>query len=411
MAMKNIDRFWTTSGRIDDFAFEKVSPNDFEKSLGYLKGVTGGSLTFGYSTDLKVSGSIDVSTTSFVESCIIRVHYRPRLSNTQKKDIILGTFFAYTGNMKFDKGRYTGTIELISTLARYTDDELQKNFTIGKNKTYKNELKRLLTNESQGGKYKFGTNVSDKKCTSALLTEMGKPTMEVIQKIASGLGARVDVNKYGTMVLEKYIAPSKRTCTLKLPTGKYSVTMPAVEIAEPKSDMPNRVAYRCEVSYKANVYVLDKNGKKVKYTSGANKGKYKTKTETKKILVTGKAVVSKNSPLHYGNRGRWVTQTFEYKKTLSASKVNTTAKLDAEIAKIQKEANNKAASKLSSLTSGSRRYTIECYYLPIQCGQVVQFEHIASGMKLHVQAMVESIELDLSVGAKMKVTLRHIRKV
>lgn len=407
---KQIDTFWTTSGRIDTFAFELVSPNDFNKSLGWLSGVTGGKLTFGFDTDLKVSGSLEISTSKYVENCIIRIHYRPRLSESQKKDITLATCFGYVGKMNFDKGRYYGTIDLVSNLARYTDDNLQNNFTIGKNKTYKNELARLLKNESQGGKYRF-VSVSDKKCTSAVAFEKNKPTMEVIQAIADGLGARIDVDELGRMVLEKYITPSKKSCTVKLPTGKYSVTLPNVEIEENSSELPNRVAYHCEVSWKQTVYVLDKKGNKVKYTSGKNKGKYQTKTVNKKKTIVGKAQVKSSSPLHYNKRGRWNTQVFSYNKTLSAVKVNGTDKLNAQLEKIKKEANNKAASKLSSLTSVTKKYHIECYYLPIKCGQVVEFEYIASGIKLHVQAMVMNIEMDLAVGAKMKVTLKHVRYV
>lgn len=407
----NVDLFWTTSGRVDTFEYEMVSVNDFNKSLGFLSGVTGGKLTFGYDTDLKVSGSLDVSSPKYIDSCVLKIHYKPKLSESQKKDIILCTCFANTSKMTFDKGRYYGTIDLVSALARYTDDVLQANFTIGKNKTYKNELARLLSIESQGGKYKFNSDVSDKKCSSALLFENNKPTMEVIQAIASGLDARVDVDSHGVMYFEKYFAPSKKNCTLKLPTGKYSVTMSNVDIEDSKSDMPNRIAYQCEVSWKQETYVLDKKGNKQKYTSGDKKGKYKTKTENKKQVVVGKAQVTNSSPIHYNKRGRWVTQVFSYTKELSASKVNTTAKLNAELDKIKKEADNKAAKKLSSLTAGSKNYIIDCYYLPIQCGQVVEFEHIASGIKLHVHAMVTNIEMDLSVGARMKVTLKHVRSV
>lgn len=408
---QEVDRFWTTSGRIDTFEYEMVAANNFNKSMGFLSGVTGGKLTFGYDTDLKVSGSLEISTTEFFENCVIRIHYKPRLSASQKKDIVLATCYAYTGKMTFEKGRYHGTIELVSILSSFKDDVLQSNFTIGKNKTYKNELARLIKATAPNIKYKFVSGVKDKKNTSAVLTERNKPPMDVIQIIADGLDARVDVDPYGTLVLEKYYAPSKKTCTLKLPTGQYSVTLPKVEMEENTPEMPNRIAYHCDVSWKQTVYVLDKKGRKQKYTSGANKGKYQTKTETKKKTIIGKAVVKTSNPLHYNNRGRWVTQVFTYSKTLSAVKLNETAKLNAQLDKIKKEADNKAAKKLSSLTSGIKRYTIECFYLPIVCGQVVEFEYIASGIKLHVQAMVENIELELGVGGKMKVTLKHVRKV
>ena len=407
----DIDRFWTTSGRVDSFEYVIVNPNNFDVPIGTLEGVTSGKLTFGYETDLKVSGSLEVSSASMINDCVLRVHYKPRLSDGQSKNILLGTFFAYADSIKFDKGRYSGTLELVSMLARYTDDVLQNNFTIGKNKTYKNELKRLLAAESSGGKYKFDNNLADRKNASASSFERNKQTMEVIQAIADGLGARVDVNEEGVMVLEKYYAPSKKTCTLRLPSGQYSVTLPGVEIETANSELPNRIIYYCDVSWTERVYVLDKKGNKVKYTSGTNKGKYKTKKVNKKKSIAGKAQISAASPLHYGKRGRYVTQVFSYNKKLASKSINTTEKLNAKLKNVKKEANNKAASKLSSLISGRKKYTIETYYLPIKCGQVVDFEYIASGIKLHAQAMVTSTELELKVGAKMKITLKHVRDV
>ncbi len=409
--MKEVEAFWTTSGRVDTYEYVMVNPNNFNVPIGTLDGVTSGKLTFGYETDLKVSGSLEVSSTSMINDCVLRVYYKPRLSSGQSKSILLGTFFAHADSVKFDKGRYTGTLELESMLARYTDDVLQKAFTLGKNKTYKSELKRLLASESPGGKYKFDNNLSDRKNAAAQSFERNKATMEVIQAIADGLDARIDVDEQGAMIMEKYYAPSKKTCTLGLPTGQYSVTLPGVEIETANSELPNRVVYYCDVSWTERVYVRDKKGSKVKYTSGSNKGKYKTKKVNKKKSIAGKAQVTAASPLHYSKRGRYVTQVYSYNKKLASKSINTTEKLNAKLAAVKKEANNKAASKLSTLVSGQKKYSIECYYLPLKCGQVVDFEYMASGIKLHVQAMVTSIELDLAVGARMKVTLKHVREV
>lgn len=52
---------WNKSGRIDSFEFEKVDNQDINVSLGKLEClVTGGTLTYSYFSDLKVSGSLSV---------------------------------------------------------------------------------------------------------------------------------------------------------------------------------------------------------------------------------------------------------------------------------------------------------------------------------------------------------------
>lgn len=406
-----VDAFWTTTGRVDSLSYEIMDSLNFEKHVGWLEGVKKGKLIFGYDTDLKVSGTIEISSVKYIKNCVIRIHYTPRHGDNQKKDIILCTCFAYTGRMTFDKGRYYGSINLVSGLARYTDDVLQTDFTICKNKTYKNELIRFFKTQAQGGKYKFASDLKDKKCTVAVVTGKGKPSMEVVQAAAKGLGAQVGVDSRGVTTFEKYLTPSKRKCTLRLPTGQYSVTLPGVEITDDSPDLPNRVAYHCEVSWKQEQYVLDKNGHRQIYKSGANKGKYMTQSVTMKKMIVGKAQVKKTSPLHYNNRGRWVTKVYEYQKKLNEIKIGDSNALQTTLKAVQNEATNKAASKLSSLTAGTKKYIITCYYLPIQCGQVVEFEYIASGIKLHVQAMVTNIEMALDIGARMKVTLKHVRNV
>ena len=413
--MATIDKFWTRSGRVDNFEFELVDSLDFDKSLGMLDGVLGGKLTYSYEADLRVSGSLNFYTTvepSKFYNCAVRIYYKPSLSQGQTKNILLATCFGNVSEVKFSKGRYSGTLNLVSAIARYKDDALVSTFMLGENKSYKSEFKRMRSEQGTVGKFCFNSDVGDRKLKTSISFEVGRPPLEVVQSIASGLDARYDVSPMGTLMFEKYIAPSKKECIYVLPKGEYSVTMPDVNISCPTSDMPNRIVYNCRVSWKQREYVINKEtGEREKYVITEKKGQYKTQIREQKKVIGGRAQVSKNHILHVNTRGRWVTKIFEYDKELDTHDVNSEAQLEQEFEQIKKEADKKAAQKLSELTSACKKYTIECYYLPLKCGQVVEFEHVASGIKLHVQAMVTNIELNLGVGAKMTVTLDHIRGV
>lgn len=405
-----VDSFWTTSGRIDAFAFEKVAPYDLNKHLGWIEGVTDGSLTFGYNTDLKVSGSLNIVYHERISSCIVRVHYKPRLG-TEQKDEVLCTCIASADGMTFDKGVYNGSLELKSMLQQYIGDKLRTGFTIGKNKSYKAEMKRLIKGIG-GGTYGFGSGVDDKKCLKATAFEVGRSPMEVIQSIADSLGGQVGVNANGKMVINKYKTPGKKTCTLKLPKGSYSVIKSPVEISDNVNTAVNRVAYRCTVSWKQVEYVLDKKGNRVKYTSGANKGKYKTKTVNKSRDIIGRAQVNTSSPLHRNKTGTWRSEIYDCKKDIGTKKLGTTAELNKKLAEIQAEMNAKAATKLSNVAYRQTYYVIECSYLPVEIGQVVEFERTQSGLNLHVQAMITDIDLTMGKAqASMKIKLRHVRNV
>lgn len=408
--MMEADAFWTTSGREDRFEFKVIAPYNLDIELGQLEGVTGGSLEFGYYTDLKVTGTLDFVSLKKPESCVVRVHYKPKLGTDDDRDIILCTCWATIQDLVFDKGRYSGTYELRGMLAKFLDDELFYTFTIGKDKTYKAELKRLITN-MDGGRYSVHTDVKDKTCPEAKAFEAGESPMDVIQHIADALGGQVGVSNIGRLEISKYLVPAKRTCDFKLPSGQYSVVEPEVGFEDDFATLPNRVACRCEVSWKQTVYALDKNNNKQVYKSGDKKGQYKTKTEIKKKLVVGRAVVAKTSELHHSKRGRWVTKNYEYTWRLKAKGLNDTKALNDAIANVQANMNKRAASKLSSLTARSRSYEIACSYLPIEIGQVVEFEHVSSGLNLHVQAMVTAIDMEIGPRLPMKVTLKHVRYV
>ncbi len=115
---------WNQSGRIDTFEFEKVSCTNIDTTLGKLEcSVIGGTLTFSYYSDLKVSGTLDVidAPSSMQEDeYLIRIWYCPSLLGESKR-IELGTFY-FTANLHYENGMYKGTIDLRSTLARHLDD-------------------------------------------------------------------------------------------------------------------------------------------------------------------------------------------------------------------------------------------------------------------------------------------------
>ena len=114
---------FNASGRIDSFEFEKISCKDLNKKIGTLQGVVGGTLTYGYYTDLQVSGQlqvVDVPASLMNDEYLIRIFFCPTL-NGQKQRIELGTFY-FTANLHYENGMYKGTLDLRSLLARHIDD-------------------------------------------------------------------------------------------------------------------------------------------------------------------------------------------------------------------------------------------------------------------------------------------------
>lgn len=118
---------WNKSGRIDDFDFEKVSCKDINNTLGKLEcSVTGGTLSYSYNSDLKVSGIlqvVDAPSNMQEQEYLIRIWYCPTLDGTRQR-IELGTFY-FTADLHYENGTWSGNVNLRSTLARHIDDLTQ----------------------------------------------------------------------------------------------------------------------------------------------------------------------------------------------------------------------------------------------------------------------------------------------
>ena len=349
---------WTTPGRIDSFEFEKIKINNLSKSLGKITGVTEGTLTFGYDTELKVSGTLTVVNTNFVNNCLIRVWYKPTLNGKTEK-IELCTCFAKTSEMSYDNGMWSGTINLRSVLARHIDDELAKNYVIAKGKralSYFDNMFKWL------GGAAVRSGVKNKKYTKNVVYEMGKRPMDVLQGIADFVGGQITCDTHGRTVLQKYVAPGKKTVSYTLPSGSYSVTLPGLSFEDSTAGTVNRVG--------------------VKYT-------YNNKT------IWGLAKAASSSNISYAKQGRHITRTF----TLNSMSPKTKAR-----------ANAVAKSKLYSESTRSKYWKLKCYYLPITAlclkGGVVRFRYGT----LDIDALVYSVDMDLSPGGMLDVTLKEVRR-
>ena len=361
-----MDEFFTRSGRVDSYEFEKVSVSNIEKSLGKIKGVTGGTLTFSYYSDLKVSGELEIIDTKQVENCLVRVWYVPSLDGKTRR-IELCTCFASTSESRYENGKWSCKVQLRSVLARHIDDKLHKHYTMSKGKgavDYFTSMFKWL-----GGAYKV-TGVKNRKFTKTVVAEFGKHPMEVLQYIASFVGGEITCDTHGRTVLKKYTVPSKRSVVYELPSGAYSVTLPGYNLTDSTSGTPNRVAV------------------KFKYSVGKGKSK-KDKT------LYGLASVSKSNATSKSKTGRYITECVE----LNNLSPKTQAKVNAV-----------AKSQLKKVAQCAKYYEIECYYLPIHRyalnGNVVRFRYGS----LDIDAVVASIDMELGIGGKMKVMLRSVRK-
>lgn len=379
---------WTESGRIDSFEFEKIPIGSVNsKPTGKLEGVNGGQLSWKYDSELKVSGSLNVVNTPMIQNCYIRIWYTPEL-NGQKKRIELATCFASTENGHYEDGLYSGSIELRSVLARFSDDKLSSNYTIPKGSSAIEYWKKMFL--WHGGVYAIN-GVKDRKASANQVFEWGKSAMEPLQWIAKFLSAQVTEDAHGRIVLQKYVAPGNKPISYTIPSGASSVTMPGVDITSSQAGTVNRASVRHKFSEKYQVrdgvYASNyTDAKGVVHKKGSPK--YKTETREKTIVQT--VAASSTSAISRAQAGRYITECYE----LSSMSPKTEAR-----------AKQLAEEKLKSASGVTTKYQIRCFYLPILIGQVVTFRYD----RINIDGLVTDIDMDLEPGCPMTVTIRRVR--
>lgn len=251
---------WTKSGRTDRFTFETLTPAKKPQHLGWLSNVTGGSITWDWNSDTKVSGSIDVKKQRLVNNCLIRVRMVSQLDG-ETKTVLLGTFFAATTDGEYEHGIYTGTVELKSTLCRHTEDKLRRNFTLAKGHSAIGYYKRMFT---WLGGWPAIHGVRDRKMRKTHVIEFGKAPMDALKYIAKYLDAEITVDANGKTIMRKKTAASRKPVSYSIPTGARSVTLEGVDISSTQAGTPNCVAVKFEGSKKYKVKYKTKSGKTVK---------------------------------------------------------------------------------------------------------------------------------------------------
>jgi hypothetical protein len=350
---------WGQSGRIDSFEFERIATTNLNKVLGKLEGVVGGSLSFSYDSSNKLTGSLRVADCNFVRGCLIRIYMVSTLGKDTEK-IELATCYPVTADLEYENGKCSGTIDLLSPLARFTEDKLYKNYSIKAGSSAITVFKNIFS--WLGGKYSI-TGVSDKNFTKNHVIKFGESPMGILQKCADAVGGEITCDTHGRTVLRKYVSMWNKSVVYTFPTGERSIILPGLKIVDGTATKPNRVA--CMHKYQ-----------------DSNK---------KDAYIYSRYAVSDDYSTSYSSCGRWITETYEI--------TNLTDKTKTALDEICKK-------KLTNCTNGAVKYQFTSYFAPIHIGEVVKFTYD----DVTITGLVTNIELDLSVGGKMKVTVKQRKR-
>lgn len=197
---------WMDKKREDVFSYEMVDPFSLDSTRGYLDGVISGSpsLTFGYDTNTRVSGSLEAIPKNYVDYSLIRIYHDvPKWGYHNE----LGTFFVSDRNGSYGQRTYKRTFNLTSMLDRISEDALVNNFCIAQDQNAHQMLTNLLN--LYAVPFTMDSYLNNKVYTGAIVYEVGENVLETVLDIAAEANIDVNVNGHGTVILSNHVIPSK----------------------------------------------------------------------------------------------------------------------------------------------------------------------------------------------------------
>lgn len=225
------------------YRFEMIDPRDLDKSRGYLDCVVpdDSDLTFGYYTDLKYQGTLFVTNCAYIENSLIRIFYEVS-GGVESNRYELGTFFVATNDAKYSYGRYTGKLQLLSPLCRFTKDKCETDTVLAKGRSAKGWFWSCM--QWTGSTGAIAPDIEDKVFDKTQIIEFGKTKLEVLNAIAEYLGAQIGCDNHGRITMTKYVPPSSRPVSHNVPYGDDSITFLGVDYNNGAGEVINRAVVR-----------------------------------------------------------------------------------------------------------------------------------------------------------------------
>lgn len=350
---------WSDTTRQDRLVFYDVDPHSLEVRQE-LTGVelSGSTITWGYYTDTRVSGSIKVLNSNHIDHSLIRVvHTVPDWGYSDT----LATLLVTGDDAERDAGSWLTAYTCHSTLTMLEKDLLPYAYVIGAGAKAKAVISKLL--EDAGRKYSFTGASRDYRYTQAKSYEIGDSRLSDLFDVCSTANDRLDVDGSGVVVIDAYIAPTNTTPSWVLDLADSRTnTLEDISRSSSRLSVPTREI----VHYKGT----DGNNNDVEVVGYADS-------------TTGETA---------SRRGYVLAEVQEINDLSPATQTAATAA---------------AQSYLADNTDEDHEWKVKLLYMPMKCGQTVYITFPDGDDAGRHHCLVKTVELDLS-DMTMTVTLKEV---
>ena len=297
---------WKDGERRDVLRVQMVNPTNYG-SLGYLK-VTGASITESYNSDTRIQGTISaLDADNYVPLSMIRLIHEADFSNGEHYRKVLGTFFAMRSRDTWRSGAQTTEFQLKSVLYGMANDYAPFDMTIAAGATTQAAFNNICSKCKRKRLWVSGAN--DKKFAKNRLLEAGDSYLSWLHQLANMTRNRIDCDERGRVTISKYIAPSKRSPSMRLAFNSKLVLSSGIVRESDEMEVPGRSIVTWEHEYEVQV----KDGTyKINYTDPDGvyhpEGSDKFITKIERKTITDYADVDDGNQAHIARRGFRVAQ-------------------------------------------------------------------------------------------------------
>lgn len=261
---------WHASGITNSYEYEVLDRS--MNHLGWLDGVTGGTISQSYRGDYRVTASLELDGQIPSMNGYVRIWNVASLGGETVRTC-LATLMPEIPGMDYVLGRWTGSLDLYSGMKRLDTSLWTKDYGIAKNTAIAPTWSKYVADA--GSKPLVSSGISTtKKTGAAMVLEFGTPVLSTCHALADALGGYIEVDPQGRICLVPYVQPKKMGSSWRLQSDADGMML--VGVAKDSPEVVNRVVARYETG--ARVYYAASTVAAAHPWSFANIGRWETRS-------------------------------------------------------------------------------------------------------------------------------------
>ena len=218
---------WLDQERRDILTVQLLTPSGYS-DIGWLEGVTGGSITDDHDTDTRIAATITtIAPETYVDLAMMRLWHEARFADGDVQTELLGTFFALRTSEDWASGTNSVTFDLKSALYGLSSDIAPTAKTLGKNSFARAAFEAICKECRRPYAW---LDADNRRFSANKVLEAGRSNLSRLHELANMSGNRLDVDEQGRLTFQKYVRPRNRSVVMQYGSTAFFTTSSPVWI-------------------------------------------------------------------------------------------------------------------------------------------------------------------------------------